>query len=696
MAHHKHKDTEPVRKHEKRTFSGEDTRLPRVINPAESRKKNEIDWLKEHDMKLNHREKKYLERHREQKHEKETKVRSKAERPHGVKSTKLQAGHKYGRIAEIPALDKAGKRAREQWEKPTPETKYHETKHEKRARKETARLAHDGVPVAPLQNTAGYFLERGISRGQPTPPVEKAGANFLQRLLGSNLDEYLGGLFPQQYQGNQPQQQYQPMPQQQYQRISPQSSELQEYPEGYQSNPQRMPLLERDPDLEVSRSGRMFRSRMDFPTLAEYNQYRNQMGYPDSTPESEQRYQQTGFGDMMDTRAAIEAAQAYQNQPSQPTQQDLASERAALQRLPTADMARVSKAKRYAIDRGLRVPTIAEILGQQPPQQTQLAEQLDPNGAQAQQRRWAAELKDILGPNGKLPPGDEGQLYPQAQVSPEQYQQNATQGMNHQQQYAYRQEEYPGGPGGGGGGWGGSPQGGGQGLYGNQLQGQLRSFEEPYMRQFLEQTGPQIAEQFAGHGGIRGSGFQNAIMGAARGLQGDLATTKANLVQQFMDRQLQAANIGLGYSQAQNQRYGLQQQDVNMALPYSQLPAQQWQQSLQAQNQAMGAAQYRGNVQNQMDANRRNEDFVKQQMILQHPSTNRIGIPALQKGAPSWLPIANAAINGVAVAAGSYFGGPAGGAAAGTAANALTNQTAGSPAGPLQTSNPNAMYPTYR
>jgi hypothetical protein len=120
MAHHKHKSPTPTRKHEKRTFSGEDTRLPRVRNPLVSRKKNEIDWLKEHDMKLNHREKKFLKRHRGEKQEKKINERSKNERPSKVSSTQIKAGKKYSRIVQIPALDKAGMRAREQWERPTP------------------------------------------------------------------------------------------------------------------------------------------------------------------------------------------------------------------------------------------------------------------------------------------------------------------------------------------------------------------------------------------------------------------------------------------------------------------------------------------------------------------------------------------------------------------------------------------------
>ena len=166
----------------------------------------------------------------------------------------------------------------------------------------------------------------------------------------------------------------------------------------------------------------------------------------------------------------------------------------------------------------------------------------------------------------------------------------------------------------------------GQGLYGRPLQNQLQSFEAPYMRQFREQTAPEIAERFAMAGGLRGSGFQGAIMNAGGALQENLASLKGNLVNQLREQQLQAANIGLGYAQLPGQRYGQQQQNVNMALPYAQLPAQRWQQQLQAAPAAYQAALYPQQQQQEMNRYAQNVDWQHQQAILNQQPWANMGI----------------------------------------------------------------------
>jgi len=69
------------------------------------------------------------------------------------------------------------------------------------------------------------------------------------------------------------------------------------------------------------------------------------------------------------------------------------------------------------------------------------------------------------------------------------------------------------------------------------------AFEAPAMRQFNEQIMPQIAEQFAGVGGLSSSGFQNAAAGAGAGLAERLQQLRSSL-------QYGGASQALGYAQA--------------------------------------------------------------------------------------------------------------------------------------------------
>lgn len=68
------------------------------------------------------------------------------------------------------------------------------------------------------------------------------------------------------------------------------------------------------------------------------------------------------------------------------------------------------------------------------------------------------------------------------------------------------------------------------------------AFEAPFMRQFHEQTIPQLAERFAGLGAQSSSAFNQALGAAGSGLQEQLAALRGNLG-------LQAADQGLGYAQ---------------------------------------------------------------------------------------------------------------------------------------------------
>lgn len=114
-----------------------------------------------------------------------------------------------------------------------------------------------------------------------------------------------------------------------------------------------------------------------------------------------------------------------------------------------------------------------------------------------------------------------------------------------------------------------------QNLLGRTPEEQLGAFEAPYLRQFHEEIAPEIAERFAGADAIRSSGFQNAIMGAGAGLSENLASLKANLINQLLGQQTQAANVGLGYAQLPGQRFGEQLQAAQLGIPYSMAPQEQ-------------------------------------------------------------------------------------------------------------------------
>lgn len=90
-------------------------------------------------------------------------------------------------------------------------------------------------------------------------------------------------------------------------------------------------------------------------------------------------------------------------------------------------------------------------------------------------------------------------------------------------------------------------------------------FSEPYLKNFMEQMLPRIAEQYAGSGALSSSGFGQSLGGAASGLQGQLAQLFSQLQQNAAGAQTnqynqlgqsanQSAQIGLGF-----QPFGYQQ-----------------------------------------------------------------------------------------------------------------------------------------
>jgi|GEM_PF-1028610 len=78
------------------------------------------------------------------------------------------------------------------------------------------------------------------------------------------------------------------------------------------------------------------------------------------------------------------------------------------------------------------------------------------------------------------------------------------------------------------------------------------SFAAPQMRQFNEQTIPELSEQFAGmgSGGLSSSGFRNAAIGAGTDLSERLGAIRANLRQNSAQGLQNIGQVGLqNYSQ---------------------------------------------------------------------------------------------------------------------------------------------------
>lgn len=77
-----------------------------------------------------------------------------------------------------------------------------------------------------------------------------------------------------------------------------------------------------------------------------------------------------------------------------------------------------------------------------------------------------------------------------------------------------------------------------------------QQFEAPYLRQFQEQTLPQIAERFAGAGALGSSGFGQSLGAAGAGLQENLAQMRSQAqmgaLQSALGQYQNLASLGLG------------------------------------------------------------------------------------------------------------------------------------------------------
>ncbi len=74
-----------------------------------------------------------------------------------------------------------------------------------------------------------------------------------------------------------------------------------------------------------------------------------------------------------------------------------------------------------------------------------------------------------------------------------------------------------------------------------------KSFTDPYMQQFEQQTIPRLAEQFAGYGGGMGGGLQSSAFGQSLGAAG--ANLQTQLAQMMGGMRMNAAQGVLGQGQ---------------------------------------------------------------------------------------------------------------------------------------------------
>jgi len=120
-----------------------------------------------------------------------------------------------------------------------------------------------------------------------------------------------------------------------------------------------------------------------------------------------------------------------------------------------------------------------------------------------------------------------------------------------------------------------------------------RDFATPFMRQFREQTVPQLSEQFAGLNALGSSGFQNSLGQAGAGLSENLASLKASLIDQLLSQQVQGSNVGLGYAQLPAARQAQHANLISQSMQNSMMP-----QSLQqeANRYAEGLTNQRQNI----------------------------------------------------------------------------------------------------
>jgi hypothetical protein len=94
-------------------------------------------------------------------------------------------------------------------------------------------------------------------------------------------------------------------------------------------------------------------------------------------------------------------------------------------------------------------------------------------------------------------------------------------------------------------------------------------FKAPAMSEFEREIAPGIAQRFANEGGIRSSGFQNALADAGGQLGLRLGSLRAQLQQSALDRALGYANAPVENQQRQNQ---LRQGAIGQGLSYAQQP----------------------------------------------------------------------------------------------------------------------------
>ena len=207
---------------------------------------------------------------------------------------------------------------------------------------------------------------------------------------------------------------------------------------------------------------------------------------------------------------------------------------------------------------------------------------------------------------------------------------------------------------------------------------QYNTFAQPYMRQFREEIMPEIAERFAGAGALSGSGFQNAISQAGAGLTENLAALKGNLINQMLERQLQGANVGLGYAQMPGQRLSQQLQAANVGMGYAQLPAQRFNQQFNYAQAAIPTSLIPQQMQTEYNRYAQQQNMLRQQAVLGTPTTNTMIIPPRGAKGGFWNGAGPGLVGaGIGAGIGGIAGGPMGALVGAGVGSGLGNSIAG-------------------
>jgi len=94
-----------------------------------------------------------------------------------------------------------------------------------------------------------------------------------------------------------------------------------------------------------------------------------------------------------------------------------------------------------------------------------------------------------------------------------------------------------------------------------------KSFADPALRQFEQRTAPSIQQRFINQGLGSSSSLEDSLIRAGADVQGGIDQKRAELLNQALNRQLQAAGLGLG-----TRAFGIEQDPGEEGLSSALLP----------------------------------------------------------------------------------------------------------------------------